>query len=128
MKFLPLPQSTLLKCYLLALKQQEVKYLNQIQMETLSKQTLNFIQPKLKYIAQNTIITGKTTLNKNQLYEMYQVLAIDFIKKQINNLKQYPSNENTLQNYRLELTKQILKYEKTEGIRKEQKNHEIEYL
>lgn len=128
MQFLPLPQSTLLKCYLLALKQQEVEYLNQIQIEKLSKQTLNFIQPKLKYIAQNTITTGKTTLNKNQLYEMYQVLAIDFIKKQISNLKQYPSNEKTLQNYRLELTKQILKYEKTEEIRKEQKNHEVKYL
>lgn len=128
MQFLPLPQSTLLKCYLLALKQQEVEYLNQIQIETLSKQTLNFIRPKLKYIAQNTITTGKTTLSKNQLYEMYQVLAIDFIKKQISNLKQYPSNEKTLQNYRLELTKQILKYEKTEEIRKEQKNHEVKYL
>lgn len=127
MQFPPLPQSTLLKCYLLALKQQEITYLNEIQIENLFNQTLNFIQPKLKYIAQNTVITGKTTLNAKQLYKMYQILTIDFIKKQIDNIKQYPENE-TLHCYQLIIKQQIKRSEIIEQTRKEDKDYETEYL
>lgn len=127
MQFPPLPQSTLLKCYLLALKQQEITYLKEIQIEKLFNQTLNFIQPKLKYIAQNTVITGKTTLNAKQLYKMYQILAIDFIKKQIDNIKQYSENE-TLHFYQLIIKQQIKRSEMVEEARKKDKNHEIKYL
>lgn len=127
MQFPPLPQSTLLKCYLLALKQQEITYLKEIQIEKLFNQTLNFIQPKLKYIAQNTVITGKTTLNAKQLYKMYQILAIDFIKKQIDNIKQYSENE-TLHFYQLIIKQQIKRSEMVEEARKEDKNYEIKYL
>lgn len=127
MQFPPLPQSTLLKCYLLALKQQEITYLNEIQIENLFNQTISFIQPKLKYIAQNTIITGKTTLNAQQLYKMYQILTIDFIKKQIDNIKQYSENE-TLHFYQLVIKQQIKRSEMVEEARKEDKNYEIKYL
>lgn len=127
MQFPPLPQSTLLKCYLLALKQQEITYLNEIQTENLFNQTINFIQPKLKYIAQNTIITGKTTLNAQQLYKMYQVLAIDFIKKQIDNIKQYSENE-TLHFYQLVIKQQIKRSEMVEEARKEDNYYEVKYL
>lgn len=127
MQFPPLPQSTLLKCYLLALKQQEITYLNEIQTENLFNQTINFIQPKLKYIAQNTIITGKTTLNAQQLYKMYQVLAIDFIKKQIDNIKQYSENE-TLHFYQLVIKQQIKRNEMVEEARKEDNYYEVKYL
>lgn len=127
MQFPPLPQSTLLKCYLLALKQQEITYLKEIQIEKLFNQTLNFIQPKLKYIAQNTVITGKTTLNAKQLYKMYQILAIDFIKKQIDNIKQYSENE-ALHFYQLIIKQQIKRSEMVEEARKEDKNYEIKYL
>lgn len=127
MQFPPLPQSTLLKCYLLALKQQEITYLKEIQIEKLFNQTLNFIQPKLKYIAQNTVITGKTTLNAKQLYKMYQILAIDFIKKQIDNIKQYSENE-TLHFYQLIIKQQIKRSEMVEEARKETNYYEIKYL
>lgn len=127
MQFPPLPQSTLLKCYLLALKQQEITYLNEIQIENLFNQTISFIQPKLKYIAQNTIITGKTTLNAQQLYKMYQVLAIDFIKKQIDNIKQYSENE-TLHFYQLVIKQQIKRSEMVEEARKEDNYYEVKYL
>lgn len=127
MQFPPLPQSTLLKCYLLALKQQEITYLNEIQIENLFNQTLNFIQPKLKYIAQNTVITGKTTLNAKQLYKMYQILTIDFIKKQIDNIKQYSENE-TLHFYQLVIKQQIKRSEMVEEARKEDNYYEIKYL
>ena len=127
MQFPPLPQSTLLKCYLLALKQQEITYLKEIQIEKLFNQTIHFIQPKLKYIAQNTVITGKTTLKPQQLYKMYQILAIDFIKKQIDNIKQYSENE-TLHFYQLIIKQQIKRSEMVEETRKEDKNYEIKYL
>lgn len=127
MQFQPLPQSTLLKCYLLALKQQEITYLNEIQIENLFNQTINFIQPKLKYIAQNTIITGKTTLNAQQLYKIYQILTIDFIKKQIDNIKQYSENE-TLHFYQLVIKQQIKRSEMVEEARKEDNYYEIKHL
>lgn len=127
MQFPPLPQSTLLKCYLLALKQQEITYLNEIQIENLFNQTISFIQPKLKYIAQNTIITGKTTLNTQQLYKMYQILTIDFIKKQIDNIKQYSENE-TLHFYQLVIKQQIKRSEMVEEARKEDTYYEVKYL
>lgn len=127
MQFPPLPQSTLLKCYLLALKQQEITYLNEIQIENLFNQTISFIQPKLKYIAQNTIITGKTTLNAQQLYKMYQILTIDFIKKQIDNIKQYSENE-TLHFYQLIIKQQIKRSEMVEEARKEGNYYEVKYL
>lgn len=127
MQFPPLPQSTLLKCYLLALKQQEITYLNEIQIENLFNQTISFIQPKLKYIAQNTIITGKTTLNAQQLYKMYQILTIDFIKKQIDNIKQYSENE-TLHFYQLVIKQQIKRSEMVEEARKEDNYYEVKYL
>lgn len=127
MQFPSLPQSTLLKCYLLALKQQEITYLNEIQIENLFNQTIRFIQPKLKYIAQNTIITGKTTLNTQQLYKMYQILTIDFIKKQIDNIKQYSENE-TLHFYQLIIKQQIKRIEMVEEARKEDNYYEIKYL
>lgn len=127
MQFPPLPQSTLLKCYLLALKQQEITYLHEIQIENLFNQTINFIQPKLKYIAQNTIITGKTTLNAQQLYKMYQILTIDFIKKQIDNIKQYSENE-TLHFYQLVIKQQIKRSEMVEEARKEGNYYEVKYL
>lgn len=127
MQFPPLPQSTLLKCYLLALKQQEITYLKEIQIEKLFNQTIHFIQPKLKYIAQNTVITGKTTLKPQQLYKMHQILAIDFIKKQIDNIKQYSENE-TLHSYQLIIKQQIKRSEMVEEARKDDNCYEIEYL
>ena len=58
---------------------------------------------------------------------MYQILAIDFIKKQIDNIKQYSENE-TLHFYQLIIKQQIKRSEMVEETRKEDKNYEIKYL